>query len=263
MPRLTWDDVGTRFYQVGVDRGVLYMPSVAGVPWSGLISVDENPIGGGARPYYIDGEKYLNLSAREEFGATITAYTYPDEFGECDGTVTVRSGMLLAQQPRTSFGLSYRSLVGNDVEGADHAYKIHLIYGALAAPTASSNKTIDSSVAPWVFSWDITTKPAALTGYKLSSHVILDSRDLQAGHLAIIEDILYGNSTDAARLPTFDELVTILDTDIGFEVVDNGDGTWTATGSDAYISMLSSNTFQISVSTAVPIDADTYTLSSL
>lgn len=263
MARLTWDAVGERFYYAGLDRGVLYVADADGVPWSGLISVEESPSGGGARPFYIDGVKYLNISATEEFEATIEAYTYPDEFGECDGTVAVRSGMFLTQQPRREFGLSYRSLVGNDVDGLDHAYKIHIVYNALAVPSQWTNKTIDNSVAPSTFSWGLSTRPPDLSGYKLSSHVILDSRDLQDAHLEFIEDILYGNEVDAARLPTIDELITILDTDMGFVVVDNGDGTWTATGDASYISMISTDIFQITSLTAVVIDPDTYTLSSL
>jgi hypothetical protein len=263
MARLIWDAVGERLYYTGLDQGVLYMPSVAGVPWSGLISVEENPSGGGPRPFYIDGVKYLNISAAEEFEATINAYTYPDEFAECDGTVAVRPGMMVTQQPRKEFGLSYRTLVGNDVDGNDHAYKIHIIYNALAAPSPWVNKTIDNSVAPSTFAWDISTRPPLTEGYKRSSHVILDSRELQPEHLSIIEDILYGNELEASRLPDFDELVEILDTDIGFVVTDHGDGTWTAEGSSAYITMISSEVFQIDVSTAVPIDEDTYTLSSL
>jgi hypothetical protein len=261
--RLIWDAVGERFYYTGLDRGVLYVADADGVPWSGLISIDESPSGGGARPFYIDGVKYLNLSASEEFQATINAYTYPDEFGECDGTVAVRDGMFLTQQPRQEFGLSYRTLIGNDVDGLDLGYKIHIVYNALAAPSQWVNKTIDNSVAPSTFTWDLTTRPPDITGYKLSSHVILDSRDLQQEHLDFIEDILYGNEVDAARLPTFDEIITILDTDMGFVVTDNGDGTWTAVGDASYISMISADTFQITSSTAVPIDADTYTLSSL
>ena len=248
MARLTWDSIGERFYFVGLDRGVLYLPSVAG---------------GGPKPFYLDGIKYLNVSGSEEFEATINAYTYPDEFLECDGTAEVRPGMFLTQQPRVEFGLSYRTLVGNDVDGIDHAYRIHILYNALASPSPWVNKTIDSAVDPGTFGWDVTTRPAETEGYKPASHVILDSRDLQPEHLSIIEDILYGTDEDPARLPDFDELMEILDTDIGFVVTDNLDGTWTAVGSSSYIEMLSADTFQISVSTAVPIDADTYTLSSL
>lgn len=263
MARLTWDAVGERFYYAGLDRGVLYLADVAGVPWSGLIGIDETPSGGGARPFYIDGVKYLNLSAAEEFEATINAYTYPDEFSECDGTIEARDGMFLTQQPRQEFGLSYRTLVGNDVDGLDHAYKIHLIYNALAAPSQWINKTLDNAVSPSTFNWDLTTRPPDLTGYKLTSHVILDSREIQDAHLEFIEDILYGNEVDEARLPTIDEIITILDTDMGFVVVDNGDGTWTATGDASYISMISADTFQITSTTAVVVDPDTYTLSSL
>lgn len=263
MARLTWDAVGERFYYAGLDRGVLYLPDVAGVPWSGLISVDENPSGGGARPFYIDGVKYLNLSASEEFEATINAYTYPDEFSECDGMATVRPGMFLTQQPRAEFGLSYRTLVGNEVEGTDLGYKVHIVYNALAAPSPWVNKTLDNSVAPSTFSWALTTRPAETDGYKLSSHVILDSRDMQREHLQFIENILYGDEVDAARLPTFDEILEILDTDMGFVVTDNGDGTWTAVGDSSYISMISSEVFQITSPTAIVLDPDTYTLSSL
>lgn len=263
MARLTWDAVGERFYYVGLDRGVLYLPSVAGVPWSGLIAVDENPSGGGPKPFYLDGVKYLNVSAAEEFEATIEAYTYPDEFGECDGTAEVRPGMFVTQQPRQEFGLSYRTLVGNDVDGNDHAYRIHIVYNALAAPTQWENKTIDSSVNPNTFAWDITTRPAEMTGYKGSSHIVLDSREIQAEHLAQIEDILYGNEVDQSRLPDFDELVELLDTDIGFVVTDNGDGTATIVGGATYITEINSTTYMFDSPSVVEIDPETYSVSTL
>ena len=263
MSRLTWDVVGEHLFQVGIDRGVLYLPSQPGVPWSGLTSVDENPKGGDPRPFYLDGVKYLNLPGTEEFEATIKAYTYPDEFAVCDGTVDVRPGLQLTQQRRVPFGFSYRTLVGNDVVGAELGYKIHIVYNALAAPSSRNNESISDSVSPQVFSWDITTCPPAMTGYRRASHVIIDSLETEPEHLALIEDILYGTDMEAARIPTLDELIVVYDTDLGFTVTDNGDGTWTATGSSAYITMLTSEIFQIDVSTAVVVDADTYTLSTL
>jgi hypothetical protein len=263
MPRLTWDTPGERLFQTGVDRGVLYLPSQDGVPWSGLISIDEKPIGGEAKPFYIDGVKYLNVPSSEEFSGTINAYTYPDEFAACDGTVSVRTGLRLTHQRRVPFSLSYRTLVGNDVVGLEYGYKIHILYNLLAAPSDWSNQSIAGSVEPGTFSWDVTACPPAMDGYRRTAHVVIDSTETDESHLAVIEDFLYGNELAAASLPTLAELITIYDTDLGFNVTDNGDGTWTAVGSSTYIQILDPDNFIINVSTAVPIDAETYGLDDL
>lgn len=261
MARLDWNTPGTRLYEAGVDRGVLYVDGFSGVPWNGLISVSENPTGGEAKPFYIDGVKYLNRSAREEFEATLTAFTYPDEFEACNGNVEPRSGMFLSQQRRKSFGLSYRTMIGND-QTESHGYKIHIVYNALAAPSERSNESFKDTTDPNDFSWRITTKPPAMSGYRPTSHVVIDSRSTDPSVLSLIEDTLYGTDVDAARLPTFTELVAIFDTVASLVIIDNGDGTWTATAPFDVIRMIDVDIFEITAPTAVFIDSDTYTISS-
>lgn len=209
MTRITWGDIGQRFYETGVDRGVLYVGEQPGVPWMGLVSVSENPTGGEAKPYYIDGIKYLNISAAEEFEATIEALQSPPEFASCDGNVAIQNGLIVTAQPRKSFGFSYRTLLGNDVDADDHAYKIHLVYNALAAPASRANNTLSDTVNVSTLSWNITTKPPTITGFKPTAHLVIDSRTTDPVKLATIEDILYGDESESARMPTPDELIAI------------------------------------------------------
>lgn len=209
MPRLSWSATGERFYETGVDQGVLYVGTQAGIAWSGLISVSESPTGGEAKPYYLDGIKFLNISSAEEFEATIEAFSSPPEFGPCDGISSVRNGLFVTQQPRKPFSLSYRTKIGNDVEGSDHGYKIHLVYNALAAPSDRNNQTIGDSAEPSTLSWHITTLPPTSTGYKPTAHMVVDSRFTEDAVLASVEDILYGNDAGVARLPTQSELMDI------------------------------------------------------
>lgn len=209
MARLVWGAFGERYYETGVDRGVFFNAFGFGYAWSGLISVSESPSGGEARPYYLDGVKYQNLSASEEFEATINAFSAPKEFGPYDGNALIQNGLIITQQPRKSFGLSYRSMLGNDVEGSDHGYKIHIVYNALAAPSQRTRRTLGETVDPDEFSWLITTKPPALTGYKPSAHFVIDSRYADPTALATFEDILYGTEAESARLPDVNELIDI------------------------------------------------------
>lgn len=208
MTRLDWSALGERYFETGIDRGVLFVNDV-GYAWPGLISVSESPTGGDARPYYLDGIKYLNLASAEEFGATVEAYYSPPEFGPCDGTVSVHNGLFATQQPRKSFGFSYRTRVGNDTDGADHGYKIHLVYNALAAPTQRAYAAISDSVDPTALSWAVTTLPPAATGVKPTAHFVIDSRYAPVDLLATIEDILYGSDAAAARMPDAEELVSL------------------------------------------------------
>lgn len=263
MSRLIWDAPGKRYYETGVDRGVLYVSGFPGVPWNGLTAVTENPSGGSADPYYIDGIKYLNIPAAEEYEATIEAFTYPDEFAVCDGSAQPYNGLFLTAQPRKSFGFSYRSKVGNDLSGADFAYKIHLVYNALAEPSSRNNKTIGDSTDPANFSWKVTTKPPPVTGYKRTSHFVIDSRLADPFTLAAIENILYGDSSHTSRLPDPDELLNIFLTTTSFVVTDNGDGSWTATSANpSEIVDNGDGTFTITSPSAVIVDSETYTLSS-
>lgn len=209
MSRLTWGVLTERFFETGVDRGVLYVGISAGVPWNGLVSVSESPTGGEPKPAYIDGYKFRNVASSEEFEATLDAFAAPKEFSPCDGSVSIQNGLIATQQPRRAFSLSYRTKVGNAVDGANHAYKIHLVYNALAAPAQRTNTTLSGSQGPNSLSWSLTTLPPSLTGYKPTAHWIIDSRTTPRGLLIAIEDIIYGTAAAEARMPLVSELVTL------------------------------------------------------
>lgn len=214
MTALTWDQVGERLYETGVDHGVLYIPNGSGVydtgvAWNGLTAVTESPSGAEASPQYADNIKYLNLVSAEEFGATIEAYTYPDEFGQCDGTAAPSDGVLLGQQGRKAFGLCYRTRLGNDLDGVDYAYKLHLIYGALAAPSEKAYSTINDSPEAITFSWEVATTPVLVDGYKPTSVIVVDSSVVDATALGDLEEILYGSVGVDPRLPLPDEVITL------------------------------------------------------
>lgn len=260
MSRLVWDAAGARVFEAGVDRGVLYIGTSAGVPWIGLIGVDENPTGAEARPRYIDGAKYLNLPTLDEFEATIRAYTYPVEFEKCDGTARIRNGLFFGQQQRRSFGFSYRTTVGNDVQGIEHGYKIHLVYDALAIPSQRNANTIASSAEAFEFSWSVTTKSRVVSGFAPTAHVIVDSRYTHPVTLAAIEDILYGTDSTVARLPTPSELITIFDVPVEWQVIDNEDGTFTVAGPVEYVQDISPDMVLISHPSVNIVDVDTFTI---
>jgi hypothetical protein len=209
MSRLAWGAPTERFFETGVDRGVLYVGVSAGVPWNGLVSVSESPTGGEPKPAYIDGYKFRNIASSEEFEATIEAFAAPKEFAPCDGSVSIQNGLIATQQPRRSFGLSYRTKVGNAVDGSDHAYKIHLVYNALAAPAQRTNTTLTDSNGLNSLSWGLTTLPPSVTGYKPTAHWVIDSRDAPIGLLNAIEDILYGTDAAAPRMPLVGELINV------------------------------------------------------
>jgi len=217
MTKLAWDLVGERQYETGVDHGVLYLPDntgayVEGHAWNGLTTVTESPSGAESNPQYADNIKYLNLVSAEEFGATIEALTYPKAFEECDGSVQPQPGVTLGQQGRRIFGLSYRSKVGNDLEGADFGYKIHLVYGALSAPSEKAYNTINDSPEAITFSWEISTTPVAVEGFKPTALLTIDSTQVDADDLAALEEILYGTEVDDPRLPLPDEVITLVGT---------------------------------------------------
>lgn len=215
MSKLVWDKTGERLYETGVDHGVLYPIQTGGVynkgvAWNGLSAVTESPSGAEASPFYADNIKYLNLMSAEEFGATIEAFMYPDEFAECDGSAEIATGVSIGQQARKVFGLSYRTLIGNDVDNNDYGYKLHLIYGALAAPSEKGYSTINDSPEPITLSWEVTTTPINVAGFKPTACVTIDSTKVDATKLKALEDILYGTDDVEARLPLPDELITIL-----------------------------------------------------
>lgn len=215
MAKITWDDTGKRFYESGVDHGVLYPMGSSGtyengVAWNGLVSVTESPSGAESNPQYADNIKYLNLVSAEEFSATIEAFTYPDEWGECDGSAEPHPGVSIGQQSRKMFGLAYRTKIGNDVDGQDHGYKIHLIYGAQAAPSEKAYQTINDSPEPITFSWEISTTPVNVTGYKPTSSITIDSTKVDSLKLAELEKKLYGDdSSGSPTLPPPDEVIAM------------------------------------------------------
>lgn len=214
MTALTWDNVGERLYETGVDRGVLYIPDGTGVyadgyAWNGLTTVTESPSGAESSPQYADNVKYLNLVSAEEFGATIEAFTYPDEFAQCDGTAFPEVGVAVGQQTRKTFGLCYRTQVGNDVDGTDYGYKLHLIYGCLAAPSEKAYGTINDSPEAITFSWEVTTTPVQVTDLKPTSVIVIDSTMVTEANLTALEDILYGTVGQDPRLPLPDEVISM------------------------------------------------------
>lgn len=228
MTALSWDDVGERFFETGVDRGVLYIPTAGdydiGYAWNGLTGVTETPSGAEATPLYADNIKYLNLLSLEQFGGTITAYTYPDEFGQCDGTEQPTPGVAVGQQSRKTFGLSYRTRLGNDEEGDDFGYKLHLLYGAVASPSERAYATVNDSPEAIEFSWAFNTTPVAVTGLRSTSLLTVDSNTVAAGALAALEDTLYGTIGTDPSLPLPDAVIALLDgTALATNVVVAGD----------------------------------------
>ena len=222
MAKLVWDKTGDRLYETGVKNGVLYIPTAGvyskGVAWNGLTAVTESPSGPEATALYADDIKYLSLMSTEEFGATIEAYTYPDEFAACDGSAELADGVMIGQQKRSTFGLCYKTTIGNDTEGNDHGYKLHIIYGAQAAPSEKAYATINDSPEAITFSWEITTTPVNVTGAKPTASLVIDSTKADPSKLAALEDILYGKDgtgdqhTGAVdpRLPLPDEIKTLM-----------------------------------------------------
>lgn len=214
--KIVWDAAGARLYETGVDRGVLFPMATdgtydAGVAWNGLTAVTESPSGAEASPQYADNIKYLNLYSLEEFNATLEAFTYPDEFGVCDGSVDAEVGVALGQQGRRQFALAYRTLLGNDVLGNDLGYKLHLVWGAMASPSEKGYNTVNDSPEAITFSWEITTTPVDVTGFKPTAHMVIDSTKVDAADLTALEVLIYGVADpDAdAAMPTPDEVVAL------------------------------------------------------
>lgn len=218
MPRIKWDEVGKRFYETGVDRGVLYPQDLKGeypkgFAWNGLTAITESPTGAEPTPLYADNIKYLELMSVEEFGATIEAYTYPEEFEECDGSAEIAEGIVIGQQPRRAFGLAYRTVLGNDVDGEDHGYKLHLIYGAKASPSDKGYETINDTPDAITFSWEVTTTPVSVEGFKPTATLVIDSTKVEETKLKALEDVLYGvdgEKESGPRLPLPDEVLTLI-----------------------------------------------------
>ena len=212
---LVWDQTGEKFYETGVKNGVLYVQHTdgtypKGVAWNGLTAVTESPSGAEKTPLYADDTKYLNLMSAEEFGATIEAYTYPDEFAQCDGSDEIAEGVTIGQQARKTFGMAYKTTLGNDVSNNDYGYKLHIIYGALASPSEKGYSTINDSPEAITFSWEVTTTPVNVTGKKPTASLVIDSTKANPEKLTALEKILFGSTEAAARLPLPDEIATLM-----------------------------------------------------
>ena len=214
MAKLVWDQSGQRFYETGVKMGVLYVQDASGtypkgVAWNGLTAVNETPSGAEATPLYADDIKYLNLRSAEDFGATIEAYTYPEEFEACDGSAELAPGVKIGQQARNAFGLCYRTVVGNDIAGNDFGYKLHIIYGATAAPSEKAYATINDSPEAITFSWEVNCTPVEVDGFKPTASLVIDSTKVDAEKLAALEAKLYGDESTEAMLPLPAEIAEI------------------------------------------------------
>lgn len=256
MSRIAWGSPGERFFEAGTDRGVLYLPAVSGVPWNGLKAVNESPTGGEPTPYYLDGYKYLNVATSEEFAATLAAFSSPIEFARCDGTMSIHNGLFATQQPRLPFSLSYRTLVGNDIQSTEHGYKIHIVYNALAAPAQRNHQTKASGTsAPLELSWSITTTPPKMSGLKPTAHFVIDSRFTPLGLLLQIENILYGSDDNEPYLPDATALIDLM---VNYEealmIMDLGGGMYSAEG--AAVTELSETNFEIDHVTVSEPDED-------
>lgn len=217
MAKIVWDEVGKRIYETGVSKGVLYVQTDEGsygkgVAWNGLTAVNESPSGAEPTPLYADDIKYLELTSAEEFGASIEAYTYPDEFEQCDGSASPADGVVIGQQPRKAFGLCYKTVKGNDVKNNDYGYKLHLIYGAKAAPSEKAYQTINDSPEAITFSWEVTTTPVNVTGFKPTSCLTIDSTKVDAAKLKQLEDQLYGTEAEEPKLLLPDEVINLFKT---------------------------------------------------
>lgn len=213
--KLVWDNVGERFYETGVKNCALYLQNTdgsypKGVAWNGISAINESPSGAESSPIYADDTKYLNLISNEELSASIEAYTYPDEFAECDGSAEIATGITIGQQPRKAFGLAYKTTLGNDIVGNEYGYKLHLLYGCKAAPSEKAYSTINDSPEAITFSWEISTTPVNVKGFKPTSNLTIDSSKVDPEKLAALEAILFGSESAEARLPLPDEIITLV-----------------------------------------------------
>ena len=260
MSRLSWNTAGTRLYETGIDRGVLYIDDDPGVVWNGITAVEESPSGGDPQGYYQDGIRYMNVPAPEEFEATLTAFYSPEEFDLCDGTKVLRDGFFVRQQPRRPFGLSYRTKIGNDLEGSKHGYKIHILHNLLATPSSRNYNTQDDSVEIEPLSWSLTAKPLVLSGMRASAHFIIDSTHIPPETLVEVENLLYGSDTSYPTLPTPQQILDIYGTEGSLlELIDHGDGTFTVRGPEENVRDYG-NTFRLNGNEITEIDQNRFTI---
>lgn len=258
MTRLQWDQVSERFYEFGVDHGVLYLDNDLVVPWNGLTAVEEDFSDLINTPYFVDGVKYLDVSSHGDFTATLSAITFPDEFLDYEGVDEIGNGLFVDAQNAKPFGLAYRTKISND-SGVE-AYKLHICYNLLAVPNDKSYQTVSDQITPIAFSWKLSGIPEPAVGYRATAHVILDSRYIYTQLLPELEDTLYGSDTTEPSLPALSDLIQTVTSWSLIKITVNGDGTWTATGPDEYITMIDSTTFMITNVDATYSDADTYTI---
>jgi hypothetical protein len=253
VPALQWDQVGDRRFEAGVDRGVLYLGDDA-VAWNGLTGVDESP-NTESRSFYQDGVKVLDVKVLGEYAATLKAYTYPDEFDQVLGIANDGKGLFIHDQRPRPFDLCYRTRIGNDVDGIDHGYRLHLLYSLMAVPNGTSFGTTESNVSPVEFSWALTSTPQDVTGYRPTAHLSIKSTDIDPGYMNFIESILYGTETSEAYLPSPTEMFDLIANRV--TIVDNGDGTWTAQGSDRVVQDLGNGAYLLQgVQSTVDPDGD-------
>jgi len=260
MPALVWDKPGERLFEGGIDKAVLYGSNGEVVVWNGLISVTEKATGGPGTPLYFDGVKYGDSIVSGDYTATIKAYTYPDELLEYEGTQLVNNGLYVAHQEPKRFSLSYRTRVGNDEEGEQLGYKIHVIYNLLAFPAARAYESF-TGANPSTFDWDVVAVPEVIDGYLPTAHLIFDTRKMGPLLITDIERALYGDEFFTAELPPIETFVTFIGGWVILRITDNLDGTWTATGPDEYFTMLDATTFQINPANAIYLGADLYAVS--
>lgn len=262
MAKLDWGVPGSHIFEAGVDQGVLYVADQAAVPWVGLVSVDESPTGGSPRPVYIDGVKFSNTSSAEEFEGSLTAFTYPDLFAMCDGSIQAFPGMFLKHQRRKSFGLSYRTKVGNEIKGVDLAYKIHILYNLLASPASPSNQSLGDEVEALNFTWNLTSRPEIAPGFRPTAHVVIDSRFTHPSALVDVENQLYGTNMIVPSLPSLVDLLAIFDTYGELVVIDNEDGTFDLIGPSTMLTVPGDGTFTVNADSVVDNGDGSYDVSS-
>lgn len=266
MAKITWGDPGERFFEVGVDRGVLYPLSGPGVPWTGLISVNETPSGSDEKPFYMDGIKYQNRIGTEEFSGTIEAYTYPEEFASCDGTAALSDGLFATQQYRQPFSFSYRTKIGNDTDGIDYGYKLHIVYNARATPSDRNNVSIRDQPEAITFSWGFSTLPVEIAGIKPTAHLVVDSTKTDPFVLQAVEDLLYGSSDSDPSLPLPSDLLEIYMAGgpvAPFVVTGpDGNGVFTVSGPDFKVLQLDPDHIQLVNDTVTDNGNGTYAASS-
>jgi hypothetical protein len=262
MTTLVWDQVGERVYQTGVDRGVLYLSDNSGVAWNGLISVTEI-FNREVKVFHLDGVKYLEHHVPGDFAADLKAYTYPDEFDKINGIILDESlGLDFHDQPPSSFGLSYRTLIGDDVSGLEYGYKIHILYNLIASPSNIGYTSLNNQTTPIEFGWTLSGTPVVVSGYRPTVHVSIDSTKIHPFALGQIEEVLYGSNDLNPSLPSLEDLIVLLAGPDFIIIIDNEDGTWTAMGPDELITMITATEFEITEANAEYINPYTYNIST-